>query len=87
VDACLLCSISSPTVLRRTVRDVRAPRIYKPASSIARLFASETIPASATTVISGRSWAVMKASITGSIVAVSALLPANASTIKGRTRR
>jgi hypothetical protein len=54
-----------------------------PASSIAFLFASDTIPASATTVTSASRWAAMNASITGSIVLVSALLPSNASTING----
>ena len=38
-------------------------------------FASDTMPASATTVTSGRSWAAMNDSMTGSIVLVSALLP------------
>ena len=54
-----------------------------PAASIARLFASETMPASATTVTSASWWAAMNARIVGSIVVVSALLPSNASTISG----
>jgi hypothetical protein len=48
-----------------------------------RRFASEIIPASATTVTSGRSWAVMNCSMTGSIVLVSARLPSNAETMSG----
>jgi len=46
--------------------------------------ASDTIPASATTVTSGSWWAAMNASITGSIVLVSAMLPSNAWTISGK---
>ena len=45
---------------------MRAPRINdRPAASIAFLFYSDTIPASATTVTSGRSWAAMNDSMTG----------------------
>ena len=51
-----------------------------PAASIAFWFASDTIPASATSVTSGRSCAAMNAWMTGSIVLVSALLPSNALT-------
>src|SRR5260370_25195526 len=54
-----------------------------PAASISFWLLSDTMPASATTVTSGRSWAVMKDSRTGSIVLVSALLPSNADTISG----
>ena len=54
-----------------------------PAASIAFWFASDTIPASATTVTSGRSWAAMNASMTGSIVLVSARFPSKALTISG----
>ena len=50
-----------------------------PAASICFWFASDTMPASAT----GRSCAAMNASITGSIVLVSALFPSNADTISG----
>jgi hypothetical protein len=55
----------------------------KPAASMSFWFASEIIPASATTVISGSWWAAMNASITGSIVLVSALFPSNAETMSG----
>jgi hypothetical protein len=58
------------------------PRMNESAS-IAFWFASLTIPASATIVTSGRSWAAMKDSMTGSMVLVSALLPSNAETISG----
>jgi hypothetical protein len=52
------------------------PRVNdSPAASICFWFASLTIPASATTVTSGRSWAVMNDSMTGSMVLVSALFP------------
>ena len=54
-----------------------------PAASIAFWFASEIMPASATTVTSGRRWAAMNASMTGSIVLVSAMFPSNADTISG----
>ena len=54
-----------------------------PAASIARLLPSETIPASATIVTSASWWAAMNARTVGSIVAVSARLPSNASTISG----
>jgi hypothetical protein len=46
--------------------------------------ASEIIPASATTVTSVRWWAALNALITGSMVAVSALLPSNAATFNGK---
>ena len=49
-----------------------------PAASIAFWFASQTIPASATTVTSGRWCAAMNASMTGSMVLVSALFPSKA---------
>ena len=39
----------------------------RPAASIAFWFASEIMPAPATTVTSGRRWAAMNASMTGSI--------------------
>jgi hypothetical protein len=55
----------------------------RPAASICFWFASLTIPASATTVTSGRSWAVMNDSMTGSMVLVSALFPSNALTMSG----
>jgi hypothetical protein len=54
-----------------------------PAASMAFLFASDTIPASATTVTSASWWAAMNASMVGSMVLVSALLPSKASTING----
>ena len=54
-----------------------------PAASIAFWFASEIIPASATTVTSGSWWAAMNFSMTGSIVLVSALFPSNALTMSG----
>ena len=54
-----------------------------PASSIAFWLASETMPASATTVTSASRWAAMNEVMVGSIVLVSALLPSNASTING----
>jgi hypothetical protein len=54
-----------------------------PAPSIAFWFAAEIIPASATTVTSVSAWALMNAMMVGSIVAVSARLPSNASTISG----
>src|SRR5215472_17549833 len=58
---------------------MRVPRMNdSPAASICFWLASLTIPASATTVTSGRSCAAMNDSITGSIVLVSALLPSNA---------
>jgi len=56
----------------------------RPAASIAFLFASDTIPASATIVTSGRPCAAMNAWIVGIIVRVSALFPSNASTISGK---
>jgi hypothetical protein len=55
----------------------------KPAASIAFWFASEIIPASATTVTSGKSWAAMNFSMTGSIVLVSAPFPSKAETMSG----
>src|SRR5215471_5263292 len=58
-----------------------------PAASMAFWFASLIIPASATTVTSGSWWAAMNASITGSIVLVSARLPSNAETISGNPFR
>jgi hypothetical protein len=57
-----------------------------PAASIASLFASETIPASATTVTSASRWAAMNEVMVGSIVLVSAWFPSNASTINGNPR-
>src|SRR6201986_1849821 len=54
-----------------------------PAASIAFRLACDSIPASATTVTSDSRCAVMNAVIVGIIVAVSALLPSNASTING----
>jgi hypothetical protein len=45
--------------------------------------ALEIVPASATTVTSAVWWAALKALTTGSVVAVSALLPSNASTVSG----
>ena len=55
----------------------------RPAASMAFWFASEIMPASATTVTSGRWWAAMNFSMTGSIVLVSALLPSKAETMSG----
>ncbi len=46
-----------------------------PAASMAFMFASEIIPASATTVTPGRACAAVNCLMTGSIVLVSALLP------------
>ena len=54
----------------------------RPAASIAFWFASEIMPASATTVTSGSRWAAMNFSMTGSMVLVSALFPSNAETIE-----
>jgi len=63
---------------------MRIPRMNDSrAASICFWFASLTIPASATTVTSGRPCAVMNGSMTGSMVLVSALLPSNADTISG----
>ena len=63
----------------------RLPRMNpSPAASISRLFVSESIPASATTVMSISRCAAMNAFSVGSIVAVSALLPSNASTASGK---
>ncbi len=45
--------------------------------------ASETIPASATTVTSASWWAAMKEVIVGNMVLVSARLPSNVSIISG----
>jgi len=55
----------------------------RPSASIAFWFASEIMPASATTVTSGSWWAAMNALTTGSMVLVSALLPSNALTMSG----
>jgi hypothetical protein len=54
-----------------------------PAASIAFWFASEIMPASATTVTSGSRCAAMNFSMTGSMVLVSARLPSNAETMSG----
>ena len=54
-----------------------------PAASMAFWFASEIMPASATTVTSGSWWAAMNASMTGSMVLVSARLPSKAETMSG----
>ena len=63
---------------------IRVPKMNdNPAACRATWLASEIIPASATTVTSDSWWAALKALITGSIVAVSALLPSNASTVSG----
>ncbi len=63
---------------------IRAPRMNdNPAACSATWLASEIMPASATTVTSVSWWAVLKALMTGSMVAVSALLPSNASTASG----
>ena len=55
-----------------------------PAASMAFWFASEIIPASATTVTSGSWWAAMNFSMTGSMVFVSARLPSNVETMSGK---
>jgi hypothetical protein len=55
----------------------------RPSASIARWLLAETMPASATMVTSVSRWAVMNARIVGSMVAVSARLPSNASTASG----
>jgi hypothetical protein len=55
----------------------------RPAASIAFWSASEIMPASATTVTSGSLWAAMNASMTGSMVLVSALFPSKAEAISG----
>ena len=57
-----------------------------PAACSATWLASEIIPASATTVTSVSWWAALNALITGSMVAVSALLPSKASTVSGNPR-
>ena len=57
-----------------------------PASSIAARLASDSIPASATTVTSGSRCAAANACTTGRMVLVSALLPSNACTISGNPR-
>ncbi len=63
---------------------MRVPRMNDNlAACKATWLASEIIPASATTVTSVRLWALLKALMTGSMVAVSALLPSNASTVSG----
>src|SRR6266536_515427 len=63
---------------------MRRPRMNdSPAASICFWFASDTIPASATTVTPGSWWAAMNDWTTGSMVLVSALLPSNALTISG----
>jgi len=60
------------------------PRMNEsPAASMAFWFASEIMPAPATTVISGNWWAIMKDSMTGSIVLVSAMLPSKALIVSG----
>jgi hypothetical protein len=55
----------------------------RPAASIAFWFASEIVPASATTVTSGSWCAAMNFSMTGSIVLVSALSPSKALIMSG----
>jgi hypothetical protein len=55
----------------------------RPAASIAFMFASEIMPASATTVTSGSWWAAMNFSLTGSIVLVSARFPSKAESMSG----
>jgi hypothetical protein len=63
---------------------MRVPRKNdNPAACSAIWLASEIIPASATTVTSVRWWAVLNALMTGSMVAVSALLPSKACTVSG----
>jgi hypothetical protein len=59
----------------------------RPAASMAFMFASEIMPASATTVTSGNSWAAMNFSMTGSMVLVSARLPSKAQTMSGNPSR
>ena len=54
-----------------------------PAAPIAIWLDSEIMPASAITVTSVNWWAALKALMTGSMVAVSALLPSNAATVSG----
>ena len=64
---------------------ILVPRMNEnPAASIAFRFASEIMPASATTVTSGSWWAAMNFSVTGSMVFVSARLPSNAETNSGK---
>src|SRR6266699_2017571 len=59
----------------------------RPAASIAFWFASEIMPASATTVTSGRRWAAMNASMTGSIdLASDAPVPEPPEERRGRQR-
>jgi hypothetical protein len=55
----------------------------RPAASMSFWFASDTMPASATTVTSAKPCAAMNSLITGSMVLVSALFPSNADTISG----
>ena len=63
---------------------MRAPRMNdSPAACSATWLASEIIPASATTVTSVSWWAVLNALMTGTMVAVSALLPSKAATVSG----
>jgi hypothetical protein len=65
---------------------MRVPRMNdNPAACRATWLASEIMPASATTVTSVSWWAALNALITGSTVAVSALLPSNASTVSGNS--
>jgi len=56
-------------------------------ASMALMFASEIMPASATTVTSGRAWAAMNSLMTGSMVLVSPLSPSNADSISGKPDR
>jgi hypothetical protein len=61
------------------------PRMNEsPETCSAIWLASEIIPASATTVTSVNWWAVLNALMTGSMVAVSALVPSKASTASGK---
>jgi hypothetical protein len=55
----------------------------RPAASICFWLASDTMPASATTVTSGSWCAAMNDLMTGSIVLVSAIFPSNADTMSG----
>ena len=66
------------------VRDPPPRMNESPTACRATWLASDIIPASATTVTSVRLWAVLKLLTTGTMVAVSALLPSNAATFNGK---
>ena len=55
----------------------------RPWASMARMFASQIIPESATMVTSSRPWAAMNFLRVGTMVVLSALLPSKALTLSG----